>query len=98
MIQVDLPDMGAKPPTGPEAGTKNAPLDDRGASLRLCFHQVVFDSPHHLWMKEPPNRRLIWWLCVRVTKCAGCIQRLSTKFSYEDMKNAKKRKSSHKKA
>ena len=91
MVQLDLVHMGAKPPTGRKDGTKNGALPSEG--LRPCFHRIVFDV-NVPYMKEPTNRRLIWWLCAKALNCKTCYKRLIPKYSLEDFKNGPKNRKS----
>ena len=52
------------------------------ASPSLCFHVLLGRHEPH-FMDEPTNRRLIWWLCVRVSSCVGCFNRLVVQNRYE---------------
>jgi len=58
-----------------------------------CLHDLLFSSGLHSIMASPPNRRLIWWLCLSNLQCDLCHKRLTPNPSLEEISNAKKRRS-----
>ena len=58
-----------------------------------CLHELLFASGMHNIMASPPNRRLIWWLCLSNLHCDFCHKRLTPQPSLEEIHHAKKRKS-----
>ena len=62
-----------------------------------CLHDLLFDSGLHKIMASPPNRRLIWWLCMSNLQCMTCHKRLTPQFSQEDARNAQTRRANSRK-
>ncbi len=78
--QLDIPSIGAKPPTGLQAGTKKE--GSSAGEPSPCFHAFVFDN-NIQYMASPSNRRMIWWLCQSTLGCVNCLERLKPKYSPE---------------
>lgn len=97
-VRLDFPLECDTTPTGRKDDTKNAPTL-LGASLRFCLYELLGMAGYHEYTNQPENRRLIFWLCLRVTDCAKCAKHLTPYYGvdyYAKIRKAKaRRKASH---
>jgi len=88
--QLDFGLPGAKPPTGPESGTKKAPSSEGAPCLPLCLYRAIQESDFFLYLNDRGNRRFIPMVCYSVTGCRTCLKSLKPKLDLGELYHAKK--------